>query len=82
LAPSLKRAVRLLSDTWRAQLKSEHALEPIENGESELCKMTRLECFCNGLPTLDHDRCTPDSCRLAATPKSAESGQGTKSLAR
>src|SRR5258706_8525375 len=22
-----------------------------------------------------HDRCTPDSCRLAATPKSAESGQ-------
>ncbi len=27
-----------------------------------------------------HDRCTPDSCRLVATSKSAESGHGTKSL--
>jgi hypothetical protein len=26
-----------------------------------------------------HDRCTPDSCRLVATPKSAESGPNRKS---
>src|SRR5262245_56990263 len=34
LAPSLKGAVRLLGDMWRAQLKSDHAFEPIEVGKA------------------------------------------------
>ena len=48
LAPSLRDAVRLLSDMRCAQLKSEQALGPIEITELVPSKMTWLKGFYNG----------------------------------